>query len=262
VRIFSCFFVCLISFISLAQEPFVIGEKVEVESVILDERRELNIYLPPGYAGNDTVSYPVIYLLDGSADEDFVHVAGLLQFCNFPWVQTEPEAIIVGIANVDRERDFTFPTTIAADKVRFPTTGSAGDFMAFMESELFPYIAGHYKASEKRTILGQSLGGLMAAEILMEKPELFDRYVIVSPSMWWDGGSVLKLEPDPRKLGGRSVYIAVGKEGKVMEQGARNLYKTLKKKKRLKQIEFEYFPASSHANIYHEALMQAFEILE
>ena len=68
-------------------QPFVIGETITMTSEILNEDRILNIYLPQGYAESDK-SYHVIYLLDGSADEDFVHIAGLVQFGSFSWINT------------------------------------------------------------------------------------------------------------------------------------------------------------------------------
>ena len=92
-------------------KPFVLGVIDEIQSVQLGEKRVLNIYLPEGYNKNDTVTYPVAYLLDGSADEDFIHVTGIYQFNNFPWIARVPKTIIVGIANVDRKRDFTYPST-------------------------------------------------------------------------------------------------------------------------------------------------------
>jgi predicted alpha/beta superfamily hydrolase len=97
-------------------KPFVLGVIDEIQSVKLGEKRVLNIYLPEGYDKNDAVKYPVIYLLDGSADEDFIHVVGLVQFNNFSWINRVPKSIVVGIATVDRRRDFTYPTTIEADK--------------------------------------------------------------------------------------------------------------------------------------------------
>jgi predicted alpha/beta superfamily hydrolase len=100
--------------------PFVLGEIEEIQSKVLAEKRVLNIYLPEGYAENDTVRYPVIYLLDGSADEDFIHIVGLVQFSSFDWVQQLPKSIVVGIATVDRRRDFTFPTTIPEDRKSIP----------------------------------------------------------------------------------------------------------------------------------------------
>ena len=103
-------------------KPFILGEIATIQSVELAEKRSLNIYLPEGYSPDSTTTYPVIYLLDGSADEDFIHVVGLVQFSNFPWVNILPPTIVVGIANVDRKRDFTFPTTIEKDKKDYPTT--------------------------------------------------------------------------------------------------------------------------------------------
>ncbi|WP_350340228.1 alpha/beta hydrolase-fold protein [Paraflavitalea speifideaquila] len=70
------------------------------------------MYLPEGYNKQDTVRYPVIYLLDGAADEDFIHIAGLIQFNNFSWINRVPPSILVGIVNTDRKRDFTFPTSV------------------------------------------------------------------------------------------------------------------------------------------------------
>lgn len=64
-------------------KPFVLGVIEEIQSKELAEKRTLNIYLPDGYNQNDSVKYPVIYLLDGSADEDFIHITGLVQFYNF-----------------------------------------------------------------------------------------------------------------------------------------------------------------------------------
>ena len=91
-------------------KPFTIGEITTIKSVILNENRTLNIYLPEGY--NDKEKYPVIYLLDGSANEDFIHIVGLVQYFNMTFKM--PNTIIVGIANVDRRKDFTFPTKNAA----------------------------------------------------------------------------------------------------------------------------------------------------
>ncbi len=61
---------------AVKSKPFVLGIINEIDSKILSEKRILNIYLPDGYNENDSIKYPVIYLLDGSADEDFIHIAG------------------------------------------------------------------------------------------------------------------------------------------------------------------------------------------
>jgi predicted alpha/beta superfamily hydrolase len=136
-------------------KPLVLGVIDEVQSTELSEKRILNIYLPEGYNPAGTIKYPVVYLLDGSADEDFIHIVGLYQFNNFPWVNRVPKSVIVGIANVDRKRDFTYPTTIAEDLKRYPTSGKSGKFIKFIEKELQPYINTKYKTNSARTIIGQ-----------------------------------------------------------------------------------------------------------
>ncbi len=196
------------------EKPFVLGVIDEIQSTELAEKRILNIYLPGGYNKNDTVKYPVVYLLDGSGDEDFIHVVGLYQFYTFPWINRVPKSILVGIATVDRRRDFTYPTTIEEDKKRYPTTGQSEKFINFIQKELQPYIEKKYKTIPSRTIIGQSLGGLLATEILLKKPGLFNQYIIISPSIWWDNGSILKLTSSifaenfkPKTI----IYIGVGK---------------------------------------------------
>lgn len=137
-----------------SNKPFVLGVIDEIQSKELNEKRILNIYFPEGYNSNDATKYPVIYLLDGSADEDFIHISGLVQFNSFEWVDQVPKSIVVGIATVDRRRDFTFPTTIEKDQKRFPTSGHSDKFIAFIEKELQPFIDKKYKTTNSKTIIG------------------------------------------------------------------------------------------------------------
>ncbi|PQJ12570.1 esterase [Flavipsychrobacter stenotrophus] len=265
----------LVSLIATAQKPFVLGETVEIQSKELGEKRVLNIYLPEGYKKSDTARYRVIYLLDGSGNEDFPHIAGLVQF--YEMMRLMPKTIVVGIANVDRKRDFTYPVTVAIDKKKPQDTGKAADlkaffeqamqnpkaghsekFMAFVEKELQPYVTSHYRTG-LRTIIGQSLGGLMATEFLVRKPLLFDDYIIVSPSLWWNYESLLRLV-DPQKISGKTVYIAVGHEGDVMEHDAHQLADKLKENKSA-NIIFRPFERETHATILHNAVYEAFRAL-
>jgi len=253
-------------------KPFVLGLIDEMYSKELGEKRVLNIYLPEGYNKNDTVTYPVTYLLDGSADEDFIHVAGIYQFNSFEWINRVPKSIVVGIATVDRKRDFTYPTTIEADKKKYLTTGHSDTFIAFIEKELQPYIQKKYKANDSRTLIGQSLGGLLATEILLKKPFLFNNYIIISPSLWWDNGSLLN---QPSTLlqdtftQKTAVYIGVGKEGlapsetpHVMEVDANLLAEKIKNtKSKTVTVYFDYLPQEDHATISHQAILNALRLI-
>lgn len=242
-------------------KPLVIGETVTFHSAVLDENRKLNIYLPQNYVADSTKTYPVIYLLDGALEEDFIHIAGIVQFGSFSWINMVPESIVVGIANVDRKRDFTYPTTIAQDKKDFPTSGKSEDFINFIEKDLQPFIQEHYRTEGTRTTIGQSLGGLLATEILYKKPELFDNYIIVSPSLWWDDQSLLQLEPKAYHSE-KQIYVAVGKEGEIMERDAKSLYQNLDaNKKENTKVYFQFLEAQDHGDALHLAVYGAFEVL-
>jgi len=241
------------------KSDLIIGEKVEIKSKILNENRILNIYLPNGYSNDSIKKHPVIYLLDGSIDEDFLHISGLVQFGSFSWINMIPETIVVGISNVDRKRDFTFPTNNKKDKKDFPTTGKSEEFINFIENELQPFIEKNYKTDSIKTLIGQSLGGLLATEILFKNPELFNNYIITSPSLWWDDESLLTYTPT-LYTSKKSIFIAVGKEGQVMERTAKELYDKLKlQKKANTNLYFEFFEKQNHGDTLHLAVYNGFE---
>ena len=242
----------------VAEKPFELGKTIEIKSVILGENRVINLYFPPDYSENNEKSYPVIYLLDGSADEDFLHIAGLVQFASFSWINIIPESIVVGIANVDRKRDFTFPTSNKKDKTEFPTTGGSEKFIDFLEKELQPFITSTYRTTTTKTLIGQSLGGLLATEILFKKPDLFDNYIIVSPSLWWSDEALLQFKPTEHKEP-KSIYIAIGNEGEVMENDAKSLYEKLNRSKIEKTaIYFNFLENQNHGDALHLAVYDAF----
>lgn len=246
--------------------PFTIGTSIQIKSKILSENRTLNIYLPEGYAANDSITYPVIYLLDGSADEDFIHIAGLMQFANFSWVNLWPPSILVGIANVDRKRDFTYPTSIEKDKTAYPTTGGSEKFISFLEKEVQIFIDANYRTNSDKTIIGQSLGGLLATEVLFKKPALFDTYIIISPSLWWDNESLLKVDTPIMKADFKQkkrIFIGVGNEEKIMVKDTKSLTALLNKSESLSlKVNFQYFPDKDHGTILHQAVYKAFEVLK
>jgi predicted alpha/beta superfamily hydrolase len=261
-----------ISSLAYCQKQFVLGNIDELYSTELNENRTVNIYLPEGYNSKDTIKYPVIYLLDGSADEDFIHIVGLVQFNSFEWVNQVSKSIVVGIATIDRRRDFTTPTTIATDLKKYPTSGKSNKFIAFIKNELQPFIENKYKTNTDKTLIGQSLGGLLATEILATQPTLFNKYIIISPSLWWNNGFLLNQEWTPvlKTFNQKTdIYIAVGKEGltpteipRVMEVDANNLVEKIQKiQNKNISVSFDYLPNENHATIMHQAVLNAFKVL-
>jgi hypothetical protein len=242
------------------EKAFVLGVTERIQSKELSESRVLNVYLPDGYDTAKHTKYPVIYLLDGSADEDFVHIVGVVQFLTM--IEAMPKTIVVGVGNVDRRRDFTFPTTIDSDKKAYPTTGGSARFMAFVEKELEPYVEHKYRTNDVKTIIGQSLGGLVATEILLKHPGLFNRYIIVSPSLWWDAESLLHQASsllDMQKQTSATIYISVGTEGKQMEGDAQELVSLLKAHNY--NTLFAPLPNEDHLTILHNSVYKALMML-
>jgi uncharacterized protein len=137
---------------------------------------------------------------------------------------------------------------------------------------LQPYIENKYKGNTSRTIIGQSLGGLLATEILLKKPALFNQYIIVSPSLWWDNGSLLN-QPSSIVMDNytneTAIYIGVGKEGitpteipRVMEVDANLLAEKVKAtKSKSVKVYFDYLPDENHATIMHQAVFNAIKML-
>ena len=238
-----------------AKTPLIIGEVIIRKSNILNEERTLNIYLPQQYDSSKV--YPVMYILDGSINEDFLHIAGLIQFFNMQFKM--PDFIVVGVANVDRKRDFTFHTNLKDLQTQFPTTGHSDAFINYIEKELQPLIEKRYKTNAIKYIIGQSLGGLLAAEILLKKPQLFSHYLIVSPSIWWDNESLLQQQHKSQADADIYVSISVGKkEGRMMLSGTKKLKKKLihSKNPNLK-IDFNLMPKENHATILHNSVYAA-----
>ena len=239
-----------------------IGQVHTRHSDILQEDRELNIYLPASYGSGNR--YPVIYLLDGSLNEDFLHISGLTQF--FHMMFGMPECIVVGIDNIDRKRDYTFPTSSIDLKKTYPTTGRSGPFIRFIAEELQPYIDSAFATNSTRYLIGQSLGGLLATEILLKRPELFTHYFIVGPSLWWANESLLKAgdklyqaSPDSA----RYVYISAGQqEDTLMQQEAKLLHDLLLRSgKKNTKAELNMMAGENHATILHRSIYEAFERL-
>lgn len=241
-------------------EIFPFGVIKTIDSKALGEVRTLNIYLPQGYDPDSAARYPVIYVLDGSAHEDFPHIAGLAQFMNM--YDLLPKSIVVGIANVDRYRDFTYPSQDKRDLEDLPTSGGSEKFIRFIETELQPMIDRDFKTQSHRTIIGQSMGGLLATEILYKRPQLFDDYIIVSPSLWWDEQRMNRQRDKYlQALSGtdKRVYLSLGEEHPVMHQVADQLAESLKKT----GIRTWYEPilTEDHATILHLAVYLAFKAL-
>lgn len=181
----TSFFV--INSIALCQsDNIVIGKIDSVYSEVLGESRNIWIYTPDN---NDQLfskkSSPVVYVLDGPAH--FTAIVGMLQSLASNGVC--PDMIVVGVPNTNRTRDLTPTKGIAPHQYLTPAmvevSGGGDKFLDFMEDELMPYIESNYSTAPFKTLIGHSFGGLMAAYTFKHRPEMFNAYISIDPSMWW-----------------------------------------------------------------------------
>lgn len=140
--------------------------------------------MPPGYQGKADTRYPVLYLLDGGEKENFPHLANALD--GLIKENAIPPMLLVGIENTERPRDLTGPTTVESDRETAPVVGESAVFREFIQKELKPQIALFYKVDNQSAIIGESLAGLFVIETLFVKPDLFDTYIALDPSVSWN----------------------------------------------------------------------------
>ena len=177
-----------------ATHPLALGEQFAPESKTLGERRVINVYVPPDYAKTDT-KYPVLYMPDGGAGEDFPQISGLVDVSIKNGV-IKP-MIVVGVENTERRRDLVGATDIDDEKKIAPHAGGSGKFRAFLRDELKPAIAARYRITGESALVGESFAGLFVVETLLVEPALFDSYIAVDPSVWWNKRTLVEQTPIP-----------------------------------------------------------------
>ncbi|RYD14416.1 MAG: alpha/beta hydrolase [Lysobacteraceae bacterium] len=188
-----------------------------LESRVLGETRRINVQTPPRYEVEGRVRYPVLYMPDGGVEEDFPHVAATIAAAIRAG---DIEAmIVVGIENTERRRDMTGPTTVASDRTIAPRVGRSAAFRAFIADELMPEVERRYRTTARRAIVGESLAALFVLETLFVRPDLFDTYVALSPSLWWNDGALVKgaasrLDAWPRGRS-RTLYLATASDDDI-----------------------------------------------
>jgi predicted alpha/beta superfamily hydrolase len=161
-----------------SQEQITIGQKKVIHSNILNEDRTYQVYLPASYNWALDRSYPVLYVLDG--ESNFLHTIGSVSFLS---AQGEiPELIVVAITSKIRIRDFT-QTDWSSHWIG---GGSAKKFKSFLSEELIPKIEKDYRTNTFRILSGTSASGQFALYALTSEPSLFNAYIVVSPSLYWD----------------------------------------------------------------------------
>lgn len=180
----------------------------------VDQTYEIDVSLPKGY-GQETVRYPVLYVLD--AEYNFGCVAYIVR--RLIKNGDIPKILVVGIAYntteddfyLKRERDATPPSEVHGLR-----SGGAENFIRFFETDLIPAIDQRYRTIPgDRTIVGHSIGGFFGSYVLFTHPDLFGKYLIVSPSLWYSNEVIFqyaKKFAETHKPLKAALFLSVGKD--------------------------------------------------
>jgi predicted alpha/beta superfamily hydrolase len=237
-------------------------ESFTLESRVLSETRRINVFTPPGYRAATKERYPVLYMPDGGIKEDFPHVVNTLDSLGAAGLVRA--FIVVGVENTERRRDMTGPTTVASDSGIARKVGGSAAFRQFFRDELMPEIRSRYRTTDETAIVGESLAGLFVMETFFLEPALFNRYLAMSPSVWWNDRELVRRAEEriPGLTGlNRALYFTVANECEIMS-GTDELARQLHDHASPDLLWFyEPMPEQEHSTIYRAAAPIAFKRL-
>ena len=239
-------------------DSIVLGHSYSLPAPGLGDQRIINVSLPADYAKNPTKTYPVLYLIDGGVDQDFVHIVGARQL-GAAWERMQ-DAIVVGIASKDRRRELVGPTKDAALLANYPTAGHSALFRSFLRDQVKPFVAANFRSNGKSGVIGESLAGLFIAETYLREPGLFDAYAAISPSFWWDNAALSREAAaliGPRQRGKR-LYLATANEGADMQADVDRMVAALGG---TRNWCYAHRDDLTHATIYHAIAPTALQFL-
>ena len=214
---------CALPFIAapaLAQsaDAITIGTRRVIKSQVLKEDRTVYIQLPESYAKSSGYHrYPVLYVRDGG--KFFQSFAGAVQHLSLDATPHVPEMIVVAIPETDRVRDSSSTRSLQGFTGKrdegFASSGGGDNFLRFLEQELVPYIDKEFSTSSYRIYCGYSFTGLSVIDAFLDKDPLFDAFLMIDPSWWWDDYVMEKraaAELAGRKFDRAQLFIAASGE--------------------------------------------------
>jgi predicted alpha/beta superfamily hydrolase len=230
-------------------------------SKILGNRRDILVYLPPGYRRSPWARYPVLYLHDGqnvfNAATSFSGVEWGVDETAERLIRTkgiEP-LIIVAVANMGDDRIHEYAPTLgvidAKARRKKRSKGLAQMYGRFLLDELKPYIDGKYRTRrgpEFTGLGGSSLGALATLAIGLLHSDKFRKLMVMSPSIWWDDFAIYRLVDSIDGKPRLKIWLDTGTAETGWEQ-ARELRNRFMEKgwKLHKDIEYVEVPGADHS---------------
>ena len=240
-------------------DPIPAHETFRLSSKLLAEDRVINVYLPPAYAGLPEQAFRIVYMPDGGIGEDFPHIVNTLAALDAEGA-IDP-VIVVGIENTQRRRDMTGPTSVAKDREIAPVVGGSAAFRAFVRDELMPEVARRYRGNGDTAIVGESAAGLFIMETFLLEPTLFDTYIALSPSLWWNDHALVRGAAESiRKTAGLGLTLYLGSADETDVYPHTDALAAILEKEAPADLNWNYQPRRDlkHATIYRAVSGPAF----
>ncbi len=253
-----------------------------ISSQLMGKDYQLYISFPKSYSTKDTISYPILYVLDGryafpliKGTKDALELGNEIE-----------DVIIVGIGSglnlpswfINRTYDYTTSIDTTSDRNRekqfgFPEgtlkSGGADEFLKSIKTEIIPFVDKHYKTNSDRGIAGHSLGGLFSAYCFINSDGYFTRFGISSPSLWWDKEKLLNkavsqfTTNESFDIPATKVFISVGEN-----EGPSMVPVMVKLKSSLETADYEnidlnwqIFDGESHLSVWPASLSKTITTL-
>lgn len=239
-----------------AQDPgenLQIGVHKIVHSGILNEDRNVHVFLPKGYSDSRD-RYPVLYTLYSNI-RDFHFYTGIVN--GLSRIRIIPELIVAAVDLGDGMRDLT--PTKSPDYG--PTSGGAANYLKFLKDELIPYIEDNYRTQSERLYWSHSIGGLFGLYAFMSEPDLFESCLVSSPFFVYDGDEKYLIKNTESFLENRNgmegfIYICVGDESRLVTQIEEFL--RILENRNVKGLKWLYdkMPGETHMSILARSLTE------
>jgi predicted alpha/beta superfamily hydrolase len=201
----------------------------------------LRVWLPPGYDAveNQTRQYPVLYLNDGQNLFDRTTA-----YTGVEWGVDEtadrlirehaiPPLLVVGIDNAQNDRMKEYlPYRSFQPRILWPR---GKHYSEFLIHEVMPFVGERYRIArgpENTGLGGSSLGALISLYTVMQRPGIFGRLLLESPSLYISQRRMLKHSRLFRRWP-EKIFVAIGTRESGREDKDRQIVEDVRELERI-----------------------------
>lgn len=172
--------------------------------------------------------------------------------------------------DVPERTAFLTPTASSLGRSGLETGGRAAELVECLEKTVKPEVKRRLEGrAVTHVLMGHSFGGLFALSTIASRPELFDAWVAADPSLWWDGGVLIRMLEDKPAAGHSGAFVYAGFGSALRKTGGTTASRNLASEDRFRaalegfagpdaKVVVEDYPRETHGTIavpvFHEAM--------